>query len=266
MEGAKDKVDSLIKAGSKFTYDNFATKGEYGYPNADTPDWVAWQARVSGAIRGLFGTDSAPYRMLVNGLQVPTLGNGPEKFGQAHAFFMGALSTAKDVLEADTFGELITGPATGPLAASNKVFIVHGRDDVAKGELEALLREMGLEPVVLHRQPDGGKTLIEKFEHYADVGYAFVLMTPDEIAYLESEESKPDGDRQKEKRSRPNVIFEFGYFVGRLGRERTCCLYRGGVVVPSDLNGLVYKRFEKSVEEVGYSISKDLKAAGYKLK
>lgn len=179
---------------------------------------------------------------------------------------MGVLETARDVIEEDTFNELASDKATAPLSASNRVFIVHGRDDKAKGELEIILAEMGLEPIVLHRQADGGKTLIEKFEHFADVGFAFVLLTPDEIAYLVAEDGKPDDKREKEYRARPNAIFEFGFFVGRLGRNRTCCLYKSPVTVPSDLDGLVYKRFERSIEEVAYSISKELKAAGYTLK
>lgn len=124
---------------------------------------------------------------------------------------------------------------------------------------------MGLQPVVLHRQPDGGRTIIEKFEAYADVGYAFILLTPDEIAYVAGDDGVKDEDRKKEFRARPNVIFEFGYFVGRLGRDRTCCLYKSPVTVPTDLDGVVYKRFDRSVEEVAYAISRELKHAGYKL-
>jgi predicted nucleotide-binding protein len=144
-----------------------------------------------------------------------------------------------------------------------KVFVVHGRDEVAKTGLEVFLHEIGLEPIVLHRQADEGLTVIEKFEKHSDVGYAFILLTPDEIAYLSTEESKPDTERSKEFRARPNVIFEFGYFVGKLGRSRVCCLYTGNVALPSDVTGMIYKRYEKSIEEVAYSITKDLKAAGY---
>lgn len=149
------------------------------------------------------------------------------------------------------------------ISRSKKVFVVHGHDEVAKTNLEVFLHEIGLEPIVLHRQADEGLTVIEKFEKHADVGYAFVLLTPDEVAYLAKDEPVDDSQRKKEKRARPNVIFEFGYFVGRLGRSRVCCVYTGDVTLPSDLNGLIYKRFEKSIEEVAYSIMKDLKAAGY---
>ncbi|MES2825732.1 MAG: nucleotide-binding protein [Pseudomonadota bacterium] len=150
-----------------------------------------------------------------------------------------------------------------PINKSKKVFVVHGHDERSKTNLEVFLHEIGLEPVVLHRQADEGLTIIEKFEKHGDVGYAFILLTPDEIAYLRTEEKKPDGERFKEFRARPNVIFEFGYFVGRLGRSRVCCLHTGNVKLPSDVSGVIYKNYQTSIEEVAYSIIKDLKAAGY---
>ena len=148
-------------------------------------------------------------------------------------------------------------------AETNKVFVVHGHDDLAKTGLELFLRELGLEPIVLHRQADEGLTIVEKFEKHSDVGYAFILLTPDEIAYLKGDDVKEDAQRKKEKRARPNVIFEFGYFVGKLGRAKVCCLHTGDVTLPSDVNGIIYKKFVASVEEVAFSIQKDLKASGY---
>ena len=148
---------------------------------------------------------------------------------------------------------------------TKKVFVVHGHDEIAKANLEVFLHEIGLEPVVLHRQADEGLTIIEKFEKHSDVGYAFILLTPDEISYVKADESKDDNKRQEEYRARPNVIFEFGYFVGKLGRSRVCCLYTGGVSLPSDVSGMIYKKFTNSIEEVAYSIIKDLKASGYAL-
>lgn len=148
-------------------------------------------------------------------------------------------------------------------AKTKKVFVVHGHDEIAKTNLEIFLGEIGLEPVVLHRQADEGLTVIEKFEKHSDVGYAFILLTPDEISYVKDDESKDDNKRKKEYRARPNVIFEFGYFVGKLGRSRVCCLYTGDVSLPSDISGMIYKKFTNSIEEVAYGIIKDLKASGY---
>jgi predicted nucleotide-binding protein len=80
------------------------------------------------------------------------------------------------------------------------------------------------------------------------------------------QESLSDERRMKEVRARPNVIFEFGYFVGKLGRRRVCCIYKGNVVLPSDIGGLVYKKLEGSLESQAFSIVLELKAAGYEIK
>lgn len=271
MSAKITKLQKLLDEGSKFTFENFSTKSSAGYPQTLTGEWATWTVRVDGAVRNLFAAKSAQVLMLDRANAVVVLGNGPDKFRLALSLYIGALKATLDTLEDDTFDEVLGAKSAAvpakpnATASSNKVFIVHGHDEQAKTELEVLLTEMGLQPVVLHRQADGGQTLIEKFEKHADVGYAFILLTPDEIAYVVSEEAKADGDRKKEYRARPNVIFEFGYFVGRLGRARTCCLYRSPVVVPSDLSGLIYKPFNKSIEEVAYAITKELKALGYKL-
>lgn len=149
---------------------------------------------------------------------------------------------------------------------SKQVFIVHGHDDASKQELELFLKELGLDPIVLHRKPDEGRTIIEKFEKYSDVSYAFVLLTPDDVGYSKSEESKSDEKRVKELRARQNVIFEFGYFVGRLGRGRVCCLHKPGVRLPTDVSGVLYKELSGNVANLGYEIIKELKAAGFELK
>jgi len=60
---------------------------------------------------------------------------------------------------------------------------VHEHDDELKQQREMFLTELGLEPV-LHREADEGQTIIGKIENHSEVGYAFILLTPDEIAYL----------------------------------------------------------------------------------
>lgn len=261
----KKRLLALISEGEKFTYASFATRSEYGYPDAYKPEWIAWTARCKSTLQHLVGAESAPSEMLLAGLRVQVLGNGSDKFENAKAHLLGALSAAVAILDDDLFREL-QGQAIAPGSKSNRVFIVHGHDDLSKTSLEALLRELGLDPVVLHRQPDEGHTVIEKLEKYSDVGYAFILLTPDEVAYLASDEAVADVLRKKERRSRPNVLFEFGFFVGRLGRQNVCCLHTSDVALPSDVAGLLYKRFIHSIDEVAYSITKELRARGYVLK
>ena len=147
---------------------------------------------------------------------------------------------------------------------SNRVFIVHGRDTESLKELKTMLSGFGLNPIVLHEQPSGSRTIVEKLEKYSDVGYAFVILTPDDVggAYKDKKILRFEG----KKRARQNVVLEFGYFIGLLGRDRVCCLYKGDVELPSDMHGIVYISFKESVNDVRNKIIKELKAAGYDIR
>lgn len=129
-----------------------------------------------------------------------------------------------------------SGLATAP-SDSRQVFLVHGHDKAVREEVARFLEKLDLEPIILHEQPNMGRTVIEKFEAHADVGFAIVLLTPDDIGGLASGgEVKP--------RARQNVILELGYFIGRLGRARVCALYVEGVEIPSDIHGVVYVSYD----------------------
>lgn len=124
--------------------------------------------------------------------------------------------------------------ATEPDASKHQVFIVHGHDDVAKYEMAAELRRLGCEAVILHEQASGGMTVIEKIEHYTNVGFAVVLYTPCDIGGMKSEELSLS------PRARQNVLFEHGYLIGKLGRKRVMAFVKGRVETPSDISGVVY--------------------------
>lgn len=265
MENAKEQLQKLIEIGNEFTYESFSLKSTNGYPNALVPEWISWETRCIGIIKNLFSENTAQDNAMKTAMSIDVIGWESDRFELRRNYITGTLQTAIEILEEDTFNELKKDEAKAPGKLSNKVFVVHGHDEVAKTSLEIFLKEVGLEPIVLHRQADEGQTIIEKFEKHSDVGYAFILLTPDECAYLSSESELEDSERTIEYRARPNVIFEFGYFVGKLGRKKVCCLYTGTVSLPSDVIGMIYKKYESSVEEVAYSIIKDLKAVGYEL-
>lgn len=138
----------------------------------------------------------------------------------------------------------------------SRVFVVHGHDTLSKLDVSRTLEKLGLEVTILHEQPNVGATVMEKFEeHAAEVGFAVVLLTPDDEGYPrnKSDEIKP--------RARQNVILELGYFVGLLGRNRVCVLHKGDVEIPSDYVGVVYI----PLDEAGawrFTLAKELKASG----
>lgn len=148
--------------------------------------------------------------------------------------------------------------------SDSKIFIVHGHDDALKNELGVFLTDLGLKPIILHRQVDEGLTIIEKFEKNSDVKFAFILLTPDDIGYSVADQSKPESERLTEHRARQNVIFEFGFFIGKLGRSKVCCIYKEDVALPTDVSGILYKKVKDSIEEIGLGLIKELKNTGIK--
>lgn len=137
----------------------------------------------------------------------------------------------------------------------NKIFIVHGHDVAVKETVARFITQLGLEPIILHEQPNEGNTIIEKFEKNADVYFAVVLLTPDDIGY-------PTGKSEASKsRARQNVVFELGYFISRLGRRRVCALHKGEIEIPSDYHGIIYVPLDDS-GAWKLSLARDMKSAG----
>jgi len=138
-----------------------------------------------------------------------------------------------------------------------KSFIVHGRDDETKLAVKNYLQNtLKLpEPIILHEQPSMGRTLIDKFEHYAaDAQLVFVLLTPDDKVV------SVDSSNDEKRRARQNVIFELGFFLGILGRlsGRVFLLHKGPIELPSDLSGIVYIDMSRGIDAAGEQIRKEL--------
>ena len=147
----------------------------------------------------------------------------------------------------------------GIVRLGDKVFIVHGRDDGLKQTVARFIERLGLDVVILHEQPNQGNTIIEKLETHSsdvDIGYAVVLLTPDDVGKLASDEGTTS------PRARQNVIVELGYFMGKLGRARVCPLLVEGVETPSDYHGVAYIPLDKT-EGWKLKLANELKAAGF---
>jgi predicted nucleotide-binding protein len=118
------------------------------------------------------------------------------------------------------------------------------------------LQKIGLEAITLQDQPNQGLTIIEKFETYArEVGFAVVLLTPDDVGGAVSASSPMS-------RARQNVIFELGYFVGKLGRGKVCLLRKGQIEGFSDFDGVLYTPMD-SGDGWKLKLAKEVRAAGF---
>ena len=183
---------------------------------------------------------------------VETFGSDPGSLSKAHSNLrigtlrsMALLRQAVDFLKEEVADqeqrEAVLPPhAASPMTPGQKVFLVHGHDEAARQAVARFLEQIGLDVIILSEQPDQGRTIIEKFEACAaDVGFAVVLLTPDDVAGSATVPAVGS-------RARQNVIFELGYFAGKLGRGRACLMRKGAVEIPSDLHGVIYTDLDAS--------------------
>lgn len=117
--------------------------------------------------------------------------------------------------------------------SNNKVFVVHGHDGELKNAIARTLEKQGIEPIILSEQVNMGATIIEKFERNSDVKAAICLFSEDDLG-------KSKSDENLRARARQNVVFEAGYFIGKLGRKNVVLLANRKIEMPSDLSGVVY--------------------------
>lgn len=191
-----------------------------------------WSSQVSAFLTTALGADEADIF-----LKLKDPDDEYNQYALRIGYLQGLIARAEaEKPPAKSFEDPLPGPATASKGAgSRKVFVVHGRDNEAKETTARFLEKLALQAVILHEQPSSGRTIIEKFETYSeDVGFAVVLLTPDDVGGLNEQ---LHGLRH---RARQNVILELGYFIGRLGRMNVCALHKSDIELPSDYQGVVY--------------------------
>ena len=136
----------------------------------------------------------------------------------------------------------------------DRIFVVHGHDGEIKQEVARLLEKQSIKPIILNEQANQGKTIIEKLEKYSNVGAAIILITNDDLG-------KEKTDVEYRPRARQNVIFEAGYFIGKLGRDKVVLIAEENNEIPSDLHGMVYT----DKRNWQFDVCKELIAIGFRV-
>ncbi len=245
VEAAIPKLDRRIVALKAFDLDTICERWD---PRAE-----ALCTAVNETLKQVFGFETADYyQYSVSSLaDLPVvLGGGeysPREVREGYrrgiektVLKLGALMESFEERVVDESGgnETESGTPLGRPTISRRVFVAHGRNSGVKEIVARYLEQIDLQPVILHEQGNQGRTIIEKFEAHADVAYAVVLFTRDDIGHAAD---RPD---QARPRARQNAVLELGFFAGRLGRERVCLLYEEGVEMPSDYAGVLYVQLD----------------------
>lgn len=232
---------------------------------------TALETTIEGTLTSVFGHDTVEYRRysratsLDHGSVIMAFGGEPRDNGhEARQYVADGKIEAVQILQSaikwlhEEIGDVAATPVATPAHAkpkqSQKIFIVHGHDDGARQTVARFIERIGFEAVILSEQANQGRTIIEKIEAHGEVGFAVVLLTPDDVGGKTLESLRP--------RARQNVLLELGYFIASLGRERVCTLAKGDLEIPTDFAGVVWE----SLDDGGAwktALARELKATGY---
>lgn len=217
-----------------------------------TPGFLAWQAKAERFLIKRYGEDSFEHQKFKSTEFRPGLYTSKQEL--TFVCKRGLLAT-KLLFESyltEINETAINAPQEDTPINCGKVFIVHGRDGELKHAVARLVEKQGVEAIILSEQANKGKTIIEKFEENSDVSGAICLFTADDLGRAKT-------DTEERPRARQNVVFEAGYFMGKLGRDRVVIIAEKGVELPSDMQGIVYT----SKDNWQLDVLKELKAMGY---
>lgn len=241
MKTIIDEIDSLIGAGV----------------SSEDARFQAWKTKAERFLAKKYGQDSLEFKKFTNTyftLMVYAVGTPESRFVKAcrdglektKAIFQIYLDEMEEENSVTKRPEIIGN--------QSKVFIVHGHDGELKQAVARIVEKQGVEAIILSEQVNNGRTIIEKFEEYSDVDGAICLLTEDDCG-------KANNKQSYLPRARQNVIFETGFFMGKLGRNRVVILAENNVEIPSDLSGVVYT----NVNNWELELLKELKGMGYKV-
>lgn len=229
---------------------------QFGNRKIDNPkDWIHREVKAF-----LDRRDSYIFPVLVHGASIPHEDDLPRELTELSARYAieirGGREFHQDMTDlVKAISKYVPLPTRTPISGE-KVFIVHGHDTGVRESVARFVEKLGLPAIILSERQNLGRTIIEKFEEEAkDVGYAIILLTPDDLG------SARDQADNTQERARQNVIFELGYFAARLGRSKVCLLYKGNVEIPSDLHGILYIPIDAG-DGWRTKLAKEMKAVG----
>lgn len=245
LKGIIDEIDDLISH----------------HVRSSTPAFEAWHTKAERFLIKKFGKDSLEHKKLLDTYFSPLIWIGDDEeqdIRDSIKYCADGLRSCKAIFEtymediADENESISKSEPKTNFENMNKIFIVHGHDGELKQSIARLIEKQEIEAIILSEQANMGMTIIEKFEKHSDVTGAICLFTADDFGRAKLVPNE-------QPRARQNVVFEAGYFMGKLSRGRVVVIAEKGVELPSDMQGIVYT--DKGNWEI--EVLKEMKTMGY---
>ena len=136
-----------------------------------------------------------------------------------------------------------------------KAFISHGKESVALVKLKEFLETLGIEPLIVKKQPSLDKDLPDKVNLYlSQADFVIILATGDDTV--------KDKTGKETKQPRQNVIHEIG-LAQKTHPGKIIYLLEAGAEFPSNIRPNVWESFkQRNMMDAFLGIVKELRAYG----
>jgi predicted nucleotide-binding protein len=262
-EEFKKFLDERIVIGEEILKRQITTKEEFKKNQIDFSNWNDYNSEY---LKHAFNKENNEYKRIYDKISFYSLRVNTSTQQQLEQFKEQINLVLNNLIQLRAKTDLLKSTVEEKYAVTEKslsldkseVFIVHGHDDAAKNKTARFIEKLGLKPIILHEQPSGSKTVIEKIEAYSNVGFGIVLYTPCDIGT--KNEEKPN----LKNRARQNVVFEHGFLIGKIGRENVCALVKDEIETPNDISGVVYVKMDDE-DAWHLKIARELRNSGYNI-
>jgi predicted nucleotide-binding protein len=101
-----------------------------------------------------------------------------------------------------------------------RVCITYGRDQIMNKQVVSLIREFGIDPIVMQDKENNTKPIAQFYTEHPDISFVIAILSADDWVY--PKEGKPkDALLYADTR----VVFHLGFWIGHLGRNHVFALY-----------------------------------------
>jgi len=128
-------------------------------------------------------------------------------------------------------------------AVSRKVLVVYGHDTDMKTEVVSILNKLKFEVILNQAKGDSSRPLNKRAKEFKDVSFVVVILYPDDVAYHHQQ-----NQAYAQLRAVQNLVFEFGFWLGKFGRDRVFVLFheKKKFRLPSDYSDAIYVRHDST--------------------
>ncbi len=108
-----------------------------------------------------------------------------------------------------------------PTFDKNKILLICNQNDPSSDKIIAFLKSYNIEVVHTIQRPEAMKPIAQVYNENRNIQFGIVLMNADNFCYSRGNGSPKD----QIMISHTKIIFELGYWIGKLGRDKVVALY-----------------------------------------